>query len=175
MNWPKLYFGCLKRNLSFQISFCDARCEIPFSSAFHNAEKRWLLINWFDDSTQITDNGWCEWVTRVWDRVGSTNSRFRPAQTQHWQWCFCANISYLAHKLLNTSVPSPSDHDAKPTPWEETTKVPVSPWQHQKLSSPLNAMCGSSSPTLWHEPVQKWLVLGNKAEFSFHCTSLKGC
>lgn len=85
---------------------------------------------------QIKGNGWCEWVTRVWDRVGSTNSRFRPAQTQHWQWCFCADISYLAHKLLNTSVPSPSDHDAKPTPWEETTKVCVTMAAPKALLSP---------------------------------------
>lgn len=42
-----------KRNTSFQMNFCDAvdaHFEITFSSSFHNPEKLWTLINYFDDT-----------------------------------------------------------------------------------------------------------------------------
>lgn len=87
---------------------------------------------------------------------------------------FYVDIFHLVHKFLNTSVHSPSNHDAETKPWKENTKISVSSRQHQKLYSHLKAIPGNSNPWFWHEPVEKWLILGTKQEFFFHCTSLKG-
>lgn len=121
----------------------------------------------------IKGSGWCEWqefetewILQTWD---SGQHRHNTSSD-----IFYADIFHLVHKVLNTSVHSPSNHDAETKPWKENTKISVSSHQHQKLYSHLKAISGNSSPGFWHEPVEKWLILGTKQEFFFHCTSLKG-